>query len=369
MQPHCPKKGTTKAGQLALGQWATKEGCTTNKGPMKRGLPGNKQKQSSKNKRKRKKKDWKKKRTKRKKQEDEEKEKREAEKAEKEKPRVKEEDKKEEKTTLAQRVGPNPAKGVQEVQISSGESMSTSEDMSSSEDSMDNRDSRANQKGRGQTPKLEFGPSRLEVVKEEQAARNKAAAKKKPEEKASSSSSRGPAAMDTSLDQREDPATSLDKRDKPQIAIDHHNVLEVKGHIYPQSIRCLDRLRQLGYKVHLVSYCGENRWRQVHSEALGAWDGWESMTRTDQRCGPNGKVEYLLSQGISVLIDDTAEILQEALLKGIKVYPVTTPHEKHMWNRGNKPAGAAFCHRYLADAINCFILDENKRKKQWQVKN
>jgi hypothetical protein len=260
---------------------------------------------------------------KKKKQEDEEKEKREAEKAEKEKPRVKEEDKKEEKTTLAQRVGPNPAKGVQEVQISSGESMSTSEDMSSSEDSMDNRDSRANQKGRGQTPKLEFGPSRLEVVKEEQAARNKTAAKKKPEEKASSSS-RGPAAMDTSLDQREDPATSLDKRDKPQIAIDHHNVLEVKGHIYPQSIRCLDRLRQLGYKVHLVSYCGENRWRQVHSEALGAWDGWESMTRTDQRCGPNGKVEYLLSQGISVLIDDTAEILQEAFLKASRCTP--SPH-------------------------------------------
>ena len=165
------------------------------------------------------------------------------------------------------------------------------------------------------------------------------------------------------------PHPLINKRDRPQIAIDHHNVLEVKGHIYPQSIRCLDRLRQLGYKVHLVSYCGENRWRQVHSEALGAWDGWESMTRTDQRCGPNGKVEYLLSQGISVLIDDTAEILQEALLKGIKVYPITTPHEKHVWNKGNKPAGAAFCHRYLADAINCFILDENKRKKQWQVKN
>ena len=241
---------------------------------------------------------------KKKKQEDEEKQKREAEKAEKEKPKVKEEDKKEEKTTPAQRVG------VQGVQISSGESMSTLDDMSSSEDSMDNRDSRDNQKGRGQTPKLEFWPSRLEVVKEEEATK-KIAAKKKPEEKASSSSSsRGPAAMDTSLDQREDPATSLDKRDKPQIAIDHHNVLEVKGHIYPQSIRCLDRLRQLGYKVHLVSYCGENRWRQVHSEALGAWDGWESMTRTDQRCGPNGKVEYLLSQGISVLIDDTAEVLR-----------------------------------------------------------
>ena len=57
------------------------------------------------------------------------------------------------------------------------------------------------------------------------------------------------------------------------------------------------------------------------------------------------------------------------MLKGIKVYPITTPHEKHVWNKGNKPAGAAFCHRYLADAINCFILDENKRKKQWQVKN
>ena len=102
---------------------------------------------------------------KKKKQEDEEKQRREAEKAEKEKPKVKEEDKKEEKTTPAQRVG------VQGVQISSGESMSTLDDMSSSEDSMDNRDSRDNQKGRGQTPKLEFGPSRLEVVKEEEATK------------------------------------------------------------------------------------------------------------------------------------------------------------------------------------------------------
>ena len=45
------------------------------------------------------------------------------------------------------------------------------------------------------------------------------------------------------------------------------------------------------------------------------------------------------------------------MLKGIKVYPITTPHEKHVWNKGNKPAGATFCHRFLADAINCFILE------------
>ena len=138
------------------------------------------------------------------------------------------------------------------------------------------------------------------------------------------------------------PHPLINKRDKPQIAIDHHNVLEVKGHIYPQSIRCLDRLRQLGYKVHLVSYCGENRWRQVHSEALGAWDGWESMTRTDQRCGPNGKVEYLLSKGISVLIDDTAEILQEALIKGIKVYPITHHMRSMCGTRGTSLQGQPF---------------------------
>ena len=88
-----------------------------------------------------------------------------------------------------------------------------------------------------------------------------------------------------------------------------------KGHIYPQSIRSLERLKQMGYKVHLVSFCGEIRWRKAHSEALGAWDGWGSLTRTDDRCGPNGKAEYLLSKGICVLIDDTAEILQEALIK------------------------------------------------------
>ena len=44
------------------------------------------------------------------------------------------------------------------------------------------------------------------------------------------------------------------------------------------------------------------------------------------------------------------------------MYPITAKYEKHVWNKGNKPAGATFCHRYLSDA------DENKRKKQWQVK-
>ena len=284
---------------------------------------------------------------------------------------MKEEDKKEEKTTLAQRVAAKKEvldermgpKGVQQVDISSsGESMSTSDDMSSSEDSLDCRESRDQQKGRGQTPKLELGPSKLEMVKEE-GQRNKTAATKKPEEKASSSS-RGPAAMDRSLDEREEPAsTVLDKRNLPEIAIDHHNVLEIKGHIYPQSIRSLQKLKDLGYKVHLVSFCGEDRWREVHSEAIGAWDGWESLSRTEKRCGPNGKAEHLLRNGISVLVDDTAEILQEALLKGIKVYPITTKYEKHQWNMFNKPKGAAFCHRYLSDAINHIIMDEKKTKE------
>ena len=320
-----------------------------------------------------------------KKKEEDEKEKHANEKA-KEKPGVKEEDKKEEKTTLAQRVAAKKEilderigpKGVQEVDISSsGESMS--DEVSSSEDSLDCRESRDQQKGRGQTPKLELGPSKLEMVKEE-GKRNKTAATKKPEEKASSSSSRGPAAMDTSLDQREEPASKsldhreepasklLDKRNLPEIAIDHHNVLEIKGYIYPQSIRSLQQLKDLGYKVHLVSYCGEERWGDVYCEAKGAWDGWESLIRTEKRCGPKGKAEYLVRNGISVLVDDTAEILQEALLKGIKVYPITTKYEKHQWNMFNKPKGTPFCHRYLSDAINHIVMDMKKEKKEWQQK-
>ena len=209
---------------------------------------------------------------------------------------VKEEDKKEEKTTLAQRVAAKKEvldermgpKGAQEVDTSSsGESMS--DDLSSSEDSLDCRESRDQQKGRGQTPKLELGPSNLEMVKEE-GKRNKTAATKKPEEKASSSNSRGPAAMERSLDEREEPASkSLDKRDLPEIAIDHHNVLEIKGYIYPQSIRSLQKLKDLGYKVHLVSFCGEDRCGDVYCEAKAAWDGWESLSRTEKRCGPKGK--------------------------------------------------------------------------------
>ena len=351
---------------------------------MKKGLPGNRQKQRRRNKKKKEEEEERKlkeEEDKKKKEEDDKKKKEEDEKEKhanekaKEKPGVKEEDKKEEKTTLAQRVAAKKEilderigpKGVQEVDISSsGESMS--DEVSSSEDSLDCRESRDQQKGRGQTPKLELGPSKLEMVKEE-GTRNETAATNKPEEKASSSNSRGPAAMERSLDEREEPASkSLDKRDLLEIAIDHRNVLEIKGYIYPQSIRSLQKLKDLGYKVHLVSNCGEDRWGDVYCEAKAAWDGWESLSRTETRCGPKGKAEHLVRNGISVLVDDTAEILQEALLKGIKVYPITTKYEKHQWNMFNKPKGAAFCHRYLSDAINHIIMDGKKTKKEWQQK-
>ena len=117
-----------------------------------------------------------------------------------------------------------------------------------------------------------------------------------------------------------------------------------------------------------MSYCGEERWGDVYCEAKAAWDGWESLIRTEKRCGPKGKAEYLVRNGISVLVDDTAEILQEALLKGIKVYPITTKYEKHQWNMFNKPKGTPFCHRYLSDAINHIIMDMKKQKKEWQQK-
>eukprot|EP00435_Cladocopium_sp_Y103_P021614 s4003_g5.t1 len=233
---------------------------------------------------------------------------------------VKEEDKKEENKTLAQRVAAKKetldervkVPGVQEVDISS-DNMSISEGQSSSEDSMDCRDSRDKQKGRGQTSKLEFGPSKLEVVREEttkkaaapkKAAEKKAATKKDAAEKkaatkkaaaknasaasSSSSSSTAPAPnATTSLDQREPAAPQpLAQRGalKPEIAIDHHNVLEVHGQMYPASIRSLDMLRELGYKA-------------------------------------------------------------------------------------NMPEGQPYCHRYLSAAINRFLVDEKMlKKKQWQPK-
>ena len=113
--------------------------------------------------------------------EEEEKKKKEAENMEKEKEKVKE-DKKEEKKTLAQRVKDEPKKAAHDQRekppaIAAQEIDTSMEDVSSSDGSMDCRDSRSKQRGRGQTPKLDFGPSKLEMVKEE-------AAEKKKQEKA-----------------------------------------------------------------------------------------------------------------------------------------------------------------------------------------
>eukprot|EP00435_Cladocopium_sp_Y103_P065668 s586_g27.t1 len=237
---------------------------------------------------------------KKKKEEEEKIKKEEEDKKKEEEKKVKEEDKKEENKALAQRA----VHGVKEVDISSSDNMSIQEEQSSSEDSMDCRESRSKQKGRGQDPKLEFGPSKLEMVREEETKKNAAAnpaakkapgkpatkkAAKKEESAASSSSSTAPAAdATTSLDKREEAApTPLAQREtlKPEIAIDHHNALEAHGHIYPQSIRQLDLLREMGYKVHLVSFCGEERFEQVHREATGAWGHWEPICRTNERVG------------------------------------------------------------------------------------
>eukprot|EP00435_Cladocopium_sp_Y103_P026897 s2046_g6.t1 len=57
------------------------------------------------------------------------------------------------------------------------------------------------------------------------------------------------------------------------------------------------------------------------------------------------------------------EVLQECLLGGAKVYPITTSREQHQWNERNTPAGKPYAYRFLSHAVQHFLKEENQTSR------
>ena len=181
----------------------------------------------------------------------------------------------------------------------------------------------------------ELGPSEKQKVKEEKKAKKDSLPKGTVDGGMdvdwgnSSSSSSSSASSGTPSPGSPDPLTKggnkkdLPKKQPPKrVAVDWHKVL-VHDDLY--DLRCtpwLQKLKDAGYEVHLLSYCGWKRSQEVYEWAWFEWDGWASVNFTWKQCGKDGKAQWCLDHGVSKLVDDNIDICTEATKFGIQAYPI-----------------------------------------------
>ena len=125
------------------------------------------------------------------------------------------------------------------------------------------------------------------------------------------------------LTKGDDGKKGLPKKQPPKrVAVDWHKVL-VHNNLYDLTATpWLQKLKDAGYEVHLLSYCGWKRSHEVYDWAWFEWNGWASVSFTWKQCGKEGKAQWCLDNGVSKLVDDNADICSEAIQFGIQAYPI-----------------------------------------------
>lgn len=121
---------------------------------------------------------------------------------------------------------------------------------------------------------------------------------------------------------------------KIRVMVDFHNTLEI-GEVIPAiNEAAIMALIDAGCEVAVCSWCFPNRQQKVmkqlmeHSFYRKLWRVLFTQERTNH---PSCKGCLCLRDGMVALFDDSADILSDALEKGIDIYPITTRREKHQW--------------------------------------
>ena len=114
----------------------------------------------------------------------------------------------------------------------------------------------------------------------------------------------------------------LQMKNSRKTAIDWHGVLVINDVYDPSNNRWLQCLADLGYEVHLLSFSGIRRAREVHSWAWEEWQGWASVSFTWEKEGKDGKAEWCKKWDDCKMIDDNPGVCLECIQEGIKAYPI-----------------------------------------------
>lgn len=139
-----------------------------------------------------------------------------------------------------------------------------------------------------------------------------------------------------------------------KITVDKHNTLAIDDHISQAHSDALVSLLEKGHEVIICTWCGKDRVAKVrhHLEQMPWW-GQVKFWWTRIRTGAGSRAHLCTFRGVHIMFDDAGDILQEALRKGIKVYPMvqqfksfvalcpastTLRKSRHTFEKGLNPA-------------------------------
>eukprot|EP00435_Cladocopium_sp_Y103_P057139 s1572_g19.t1 len=137
---------------------------------------------------------------------------------------------------------------------------------------------------------------------------------------------------------------------KKRVAIDFHQTL-AKGNgkrVHWQDKAALQKLKDKGYYLILLSYCGVERSEEI-MEVLQDQDVlqyFDKIRFTWSKCGRDGKAIYCRDNHIPVLFEDNLDIVEECKTMGVYTYNTNTKKYTHT-------AG----HWYLWQAVEQFLMD------------
>ena len=99
------------------------------------------------------------------------------------------------------------------------------------------------------------------------------------------------------------------------------------------------KLQEKGWDLILLSFCGRDRERETRSELEALSKGlqpfrFSQVVFTNEPLGQRGKASRAVELGCSCLCDDRQDVGEEALAKGLRVFPIRTSWNDHVtWAR------------------------------------
>lgn len=150
------------------------------------------------------------------------------------------------------------------------------------------------------------------------------------------------------------------KTAKKHLMVDFHNTLAIgKNNLITEENKLAMEKLLDKYDVTVCSWCFQEREKEVmeHLARQSFFPDLHSSFCIRRRTGFKGKGWMCKDMGISAMFDDAADILKDALERGIAVYPITSKTEDHSWwkAQGHNP------YPTLAAAVEAFLQDEKEK--------
>ena len=132
---------------------------------------------------------------------------------------------------------------------------------------------------------------------------------------------------------------------KGDVDVDWYGTLFVENSVPDENKDALFRLQREDYRVHLLSFCGYKREKDV-SLAQQLHFPFDSINFTRERKGEGGKAEWVNEKGYGIIFEDQMEVIEECSEKGIRVYVIAA--------KSNRCCRFARCQTF-GDAVDAFL--------------